>query len=156
VDARFWARKLGLKRHPEGGYYRETYRSEIKVDTQAGKRSAGTAIYYLLERGQFSAFHRIKSDEIWHFYAGSRLALYVIDQEGRLEKIILGRPGRKAVPQAAIRAGCWFAAFADGPYSLVGCTVAPGFDFRDFEMAKRDELISQYPKHRRVIVKYTR
>lgn len=153
MDARFWVRKLGLKKHPEGGYYRETYRSDMHVDVpELGKREAGTAIYYLLERGQFSAFHRIKSDEIWHFYAGNPLMLYVIDQQGELEKITLGRN----TPQAVIKAGCWFAASTQGTYSLLGCTVAPGFDFGDFEMAKRDELLSLYPTHSRVIAKYIR
>lgn len=151
-----WINKLGLKKHPEGGYYRETYRADVEVDAPAGRRSAGTAIYYLLERGQFSAFHRIKSDEVWHFYAGSPLVLHVIGLQGELEEITLCRPGRNAVPQAVVRAGCWFAASPKGRYSLVGCTVAPGFDFRDFEMAKRDELSSQYPEHGRVIARYTR
>lgn len=154
MDAKFWVKKLGLKRHPEGGYYIETYRSGTQIDVLAlGRRSAGTAIYYLLERGQFSAFHRIRSDEIWHFYAGSPLVLHVIDRQGRLEKIALGRQGKM---QAVVSAGCWFSASASGPYSLVGCTVAPGFDFRDFELARRDELVSLYPQHRQIIVKYTR
>jgi hypothetical protein len=153
VDARFWVRKLGLKKHPEGGYYKETYRSDMQVDVpELGKRDAGTAIYYLLGRDRFSAFHRIKSDEIWHFYAGSPLALYVIDQQGGLQKITLG----KSAPQTVVRAGCWFAASTQGLYSLVGCTVAPGFDFSDFEMAKRDELASLYPKHAKIIARYTR
>lgn len=153
MDARFWVRKLGLKRHPEGGYYRETHRSDMQIDVPGlGKRSAGTAIYYLLERGRFSAFHRIKSDEIWHFYAGSPLALYVIDRQGRLQEMTLDRNA----PQAVIQAGCWFAASTEGRYSLVGCTVAPGFDFRDFEMAKREELALRYPKHAKIIARYTR
>jgi predicted cupin superfamily sugar epimerase len=151
-----WIKRLGLKKHPEGGYYKETYRSDIEVDAPAGRRNAGTAIYYLLERGQFSAFHRIKSDEVWHFYAGSPLVLYVIDLQGRMKEITLGRPGRSSVPQAVVRAGCWFAAAPKGRYSLVGCTVAPGFDFRDFEMAERNELVLLYPKHSKVISRYTR
>lgn len=153
MDAGLWVRKLGLKKHPEGGYYKETYRAGTEIDVPGvGRRSAGTAIYYLLEKGQFSAFHRIKSDEVWHFYAGSPLVLHVIDLQGRIERIMLGRN----VPQAVVRAGCWFSAFARGPYSLVGCTVAPGFDFRDLELAKRDELASLYPQHRKIIARYTR
>jgi predicted cupin superfamily sugar epimerase len=157
VDARFWVKKLGLEKHPEGGYYKETYRASVEIDVPGlGKRSAGTAIYYLLERSQFSAFHRIKSDEIWHFYAGSPLVLHVIDLQGRLGRMALGRPGKNAVPQAVVKAGCWFSASSTGRYSLVGCTVAPGFDFADFELARRDEMVLRYPEHKKAIVKYTR
>jgi predicted cupin superfamily sugar epimerase len=151
-------KKLGLKKHPEGGYFRETFRSQIQVTAPdfSGGRSASTAIYYLLKSGQFSAFHRIKSDELWHLYAGSPLVLYVIDG-GRLDTVTLGR-GKGQEPQAAIRSGCWFSASVAKPrsFSLAGCTVAPGFDFADWEMGKREELLSQYPEHRQAIERYTR
>jgi len=111
-----------------------------------GTRSASTAIYYLLRSGQLSAFHRIKSDELWHLYAGSSLVLHVIDR-GRLETITLGRC-KGQTPQAQVKAGCWFAASVARPrsYSLAGCTVAPGFDFADWKMGDREKLVSKYSK----------
>ncbi|NWG37073.1 MAG: cupin domain-containing protein [Nitrososphaera sp.] len=156
LKARDWVKKLGLAKHPEGGYFRETFRSKIQVSAPgfSGKRSASTAIYYLLESGRFSAFHRIKSDELWHLYAGSPLVLHVIEN-GKMSRVTLGRG---QAPQAAVRAGCWFAASVarPGSYSLAGCTVAPGFDFADWEMGKREELLREYPDHRRIIERYTR
>ncbi|AIC15600.1 cupin domain-containing protein [Nitrososphaera viennensis] len=161
VDARAWVRALGLKEHPEGGYFKETYRAEMEIDAPGfgGRRSAGTAIYYLLKSGQFSAFHRIKSDEVWHFYAGSPLAVHVIDREGgKYHKMIIGRSSKRPALQAVVKAGCWFAASVDRArsYSLAGCTVAPGFDFRDWEVGRRGELLALYPEHRQVIEKFTR
>jgi predicted cupin superfamily sugar epimerase len=157
-SARYWASKLGLQEHPEGGHFRETYRSQAQFKTERGLRSASTAIFYLLEKGQFSAFHRIKSDEMWHFYAGSPLAVHVIDEGGKLVTIKMGNdPGRKKQSlQAVVRAGCWFAAASTGQYSLVGCTVAPGFDFADWEVGRRADMLKEYPQHRRVIEKYAR
>jgi predicted cupin superfamily sugar epimerase len=160
MDARAWVKALGLKEHPEGGYFKETYRAGMEIDLPGfdGRRSAGTAIYYLLKSGQFSAFHRIKSDEVWHFYAGSPLAVHVIDREdGKYQKMTIGK-GKRPALQAVVKAGCWFAASVDKPhsYSLVGCTVAPGFDFRDWEAGRRDELLASYPEHKQIIVKFTR
>jgi hypothetical protein len=151
--AGFWIDSLKLQEHPEGGYFKETYRSETQFDMDRGARSAASAIYYLLKRGQFSAFHRIKSDELWHFYAGGPLAIHVIDQDtGKLDTITLGRGvAAKQEPQAVVRAGCWFAAEPKGAYSLVGCTVSPGFDFADWEVGSRGRLLEMYPKHRRTI-----
>jgi len=156
--ARFWIDKLGLQKHPEGGYFKETYRSEMQFDTDRGARSAASAIYYLLEKGQFSAFHRIKSDELWHFYAGGPLAIRVIDQNtGKLDTITLGKDiGKNQEPQAVVRAGCWFAAEPKGAYSLVGCTVSPGFDYADWEIGSRDKLLKLYPKHRRAIERFAK
>ncbi|MEQ8530333.1 MAG: cupin domain-containing protein, partial [Imperialibacter sp.] len=106
-----------------------------------------------------SAFHRIKSDEAWHFYDGEPLSIYVIHQNGTLEEIKLGldlSAGQK--PQAVVPANCWFASrvAVDGKFSLVGCTVAPGFDFQDFEMADRNTLITEYPQHQSIITSLTR
>ena len=158
MNAKEWVKKLGLAEHPEGGYFRETFRSRIQVSAPgfAGGRSASTAIYYLLKSGQFSAFHRIKSDELWHLYAGSPLVLHIIDG-GDLSTVTLGR-GTGQAPQAAVRAGCWFAVSVPRPrsYSLAGCTVAPGFDFADWEMGKREQLLSEYPAYKRAIERYTR
>lgn len=158
MKAQDWVKKLGLAKHPEGGYYRETFRSKTQVSAPgfSGDRSASTAIYYLLKSGQFSAFHRIKSDELWHLYAGSPLVLHVIEG-GRLYTVTLGR-GKGQEPQATVRAGCWFSASVARPrsYSLAGCTVAPGFDFADWEMGVREELVKEHPRHRETIERYTR
>ena len=151
-------RDLALLPHPEGGYYRETYRSVGRIDVLpppfSGSRSYSTAIYFLLEAGQYSAFHRIASDECWHFYQGTPLHIYVIHPAGHLETILLGNdPASGAVFQAVVPAGCWFAsrpALAQG-YSLVGCTVAPGFDFVDFEMGEKEMLLVAYPQHEALI-----
>ena len=164
-DARYWIDRLALTRHPEGGYYRETYRSKESVAREhlpkrfGGDRAFSTAIYFLLPAGEFSAFHRIKQDEVWHFYAGSALTLHVIDPNGGYSPIKLGRgPEHGEALQVVIDAGCFFGASVGGPgtYALVGCTVAPGFDFNDFEVAPREELLDRYPQHWRIIEKLTR
>jgi predicted cupin superfamily sugar epimerase len=159
-DAAYWIDKLQMEKHPEGGYYRETYRSEESLredclpDRFPGERTLATAIYFLLPGDEISALHRIRSDEIWHFYTGSSLSIYRIDEVGNLSRIILGNDyERGEVFQAVVRAGCWFGAMVDvrGSFSLVGCTVAPGFDYSDFEMGRREELIDAYPQHRSII-----
>lgn len=164
-NAQYWIDRLRLEPHPEGGFYRQTYRSEMMLAREAlplgftGPRAASTAIYFLLEGKNFSAFHRLRSDEMWHFYAGSSLEVHVIDAEGNCSTILLGAdPEAGQTLQAMVPAGCWFASHvADWQsWALVGCTVAPGFDFADFEMAKREELLREYPQHREVIQKLTR
>ena len=118
-----------------------------------------TAIYFLLEGKDFSAFHRLRSDELWHFYAGGSLVVHVIEENGPYSEIQLGSdPEAAEVLQAAVKAGCWFASrLKDSQsFALVGCTVAPGFDFEDFELAKRDELVTRYPEHRQLIHRLTR
>lgn len=150
--------RLQMQPHPEGGYYRETYRSSCVIelpDLFPGPRSASTGIYYLLERGDFSAFHRIKSDEMWHFYAGDPIIVHVLhaSHEGRYERIELGHG---LVYQAVVPAGAWFASESAGEFSLVGCTVAPGFDFADFEMAERSRLIKDFPEYADLIGRLTR
>lgn len=151
---------LNLTRHPEGGWYRETYRSPETISGAAlparfgGDRSCATAIYFLLERGDFSALHRIKSDEIWHFHAGAPLTVHVITPEGEYRGMRLGPDVAAGESfQVVVPAGCWFGARIDGEgeYSLVGCTVAPGFDFQDFEMADPDRLAELFPRHASVI-----
>ncbi len=146
--------------HPEGGYYKETYRSNLVIpqeslkDDFSGDRNVSTAIYYLLEKGQSSAFHKIKSDECWHFYLGDTLHIYVLHENGQLEIIKLGSNLLNGeVFQAVVPANCWFAsmpAFAS-KFSFVGCTVAPGFDFNDFEIAKCAELCERFPYHAAII-----
>ena len=156
--------KLNLKPHPEGGYFTETYRSvgEIKKESldisYDGNRNFSTCIYFLLTSNKFSAFHKIKQDEIWHFYDGSPIKIYVISKEGRLSCQIIGRDFSKGeVPQFIVSGGSWFAAevLNENDYSLVGCTVSPGFDFNDFELKSREELISLFPRLEEVITKLT-
>lgn len=164
-DARYWIEKLDLEAHPEGGYYRQTYRADLILAKESlpqefgGPRAASTAIYFLLEGENFSAFHRLRSDEVWHFYVGATVVVHVIGKDGRYSEILLGNdPEAGEVLQAVVKAGCWFASrVRDGRgFALVGCTVAPGFDFEDFEMAKRVELMRAYPEHRGVIERLTR
>lgn len=164
MNAEYWIKKLKLEPHPEGGYFRQTYKSDLLIAREAlpgfsGARAASTAIYFLLEGENFSAFHRLRSDELWHFYAGSPLAVHVIEPAGSYSSILLGsNPEAGQTFQAVVRAGCWFASHvADWKsWALVGCTVAPGFEFADFEMAKREELSAQYPQHGEMIWGLTR
>lgn len=123
---------LGLKPHPEGGYYRETFRDSRAVD---GGRAASTAIYFLLTRGQTSHWHRVDAVEIWHYHAGDPLTLRIADDCG--ERAIRLGPDLNAgeQPQAVVPAHAWQAAESTGDWTLVGCTVAPGFDFAAFELA---------------------
>lgn len=162
--AAFWIGKLGLVKHPEGGYFVRTYQSGELIDGShlpiryGGHRTFSTAIYYLLPGNQVSRFHRIRSDEIWHFYTGSPLILYIISKQGEVLEVKLGRnPDRGESFQAIVEAGQWFgASVADRQsYSLVGCTVAPGFEYQDFELGERDGLIRDYPQHRGLIERLT-
>ena len=164
-DARYWINHLGLGPHPEGGYYRATYKSDLTIARNAlptsyqGDRPASTAIYFLLDGRDFSAFHRIASDEVWHFYTGSSLVVYVINPEGDYCELHLGGGSDEGeVFQAVVKAGCWFASRVKDAagFALVGCTVAPGFDFADFELAVRSELAAAYPQHGKLIDELTR
>ena len=149
--------QLQLLPHPEGGWYRETLRSTAQVtrNSDGQVRSAATAIYYLLCDGAHSAWHRIKSDEVWHFYAGAPLQVHVLHADGSLHTILLGNGLAHAGAQfqAMVAAGCWFAAECADPatYALVGCTVAPGFEFSEFELADTAALLAAYPQHRQHI-----
>ena len=119
-----------------------------------GKRNYSTCIYFLLSSDSFSAFHRINQDEIWHFYEGSPIKLHLITPNGKYSTVIIGRDFEKdEVPQYAISGGIWFAAtvLKENSFSLVGCTVAPGFNFQDFELAERERLTSLFPKHHQII-----
>lgn len=160
MTAQEYIQLLRLQPHPEGGYFAETYRSAEVIPHAAlperfsGERVFGTAIYFLLESKDVSALHRIQADEIWHFYAGGPLNVFVINPDASLRTIRLGNNLEKGeVFQAVVPAGCWFGSKpADGTeFSLVGCTVAPGFDFADLEMADRETLLAEFPQHRAVI-----
>ncbi|NSL87916.1 cupin domain-containing protein [Chitinophaga solisilvae] len=160
-----WREHLNLESHVEGGSFRETYRSEWMLDMStlpagmSGNRNASTSIYFLLEEGQFSAFHRIAADEIWHFYDGQTLMIYEIAPGGDLQVHKLGRnPAAGEQLQVVITAGNWFASRVEipGAFALTGCTVAPGFDFADFELADRTTLQAAYPQHAALIASLTR
>ncbi len=154
MNAEYWIEKFKLEAHPEGGYFRQTYKSDLLIGREAlpgfsSVRAASTAIYFLLGGENFSAFHRLRSDEQWHFYAGSSLVVHVIEPAGSYFSILLGSdPEAGQTFQAVVRAGCWFASHvADWKsWALVGCTVAPGFEFEDFELGKREELVGRYPR----------
>jgi predicted cupin superfamily sugar epimerase len=159
-NARYWIEALDLERHPEGGYYKESYRSSEIIQLVGlpgrfpGPRVFSTSIYFLLSDNEVSYLHRIKSDEIWHFYTGSSLAIHVIEPQGGYQKIMLGQGIEMGeVLQGVVKAGCWFGAKVEGTesYSLVSCNVAPGFEFEDFELADRSELLQIYPQHHEII-----
>jgi len=159
-DAESIVRLLGLQPHPEGGFYRETFRSDAHVATgdDRGERAASTAIYFLLPAGTFSALHRVRSDEAWHHYDGDPVELHTIDASGAHAVARLGRnwdAGER--PQLVVPAGVWQAATSAGrAWSLCGCTVAPGFDFADFEMPSRGELVALFPQQRELIERLSR
>lgn len=154
-------RQLGLLPHPEGGHYRETYRSQqsMVLPGSSASRHVCTGIYFLLEAGNFSAFHRIASDEMWHFYAGQAIDILEIDEAGHLQSTRLGPDITHGdTPQHVVPAGRWFASrlSAGGTFVLVGCTVAPGFDFADFELGQRASLCAAYPQHAETVCALTR
>jgi predicted cupin superfamily sugar epimerase len=153
--------QYGLQPHPEGGWYKETYKSVEYIPATAlpkrfeGDRTFSTAIYFLLRQNDFSAFHRIKSDECWHFYIGDPLVIYVIKQDEKLDIISLGNDiSNGQLFQYIVPANCWFASkpAAGSNWCLVGCTVAPGFDFADFELAEASVLSAMYPNHKNIIL----
>lgn len=163
-EAQRWIERLGLQDHPEGGYFRETYRAAESLGTCClgadydSPRSVSTAIYFLLRGDQTSALHRIRSDEVWHHYAGGDLTLHLLAADGGYRRLRVGSgTAGEGLPQAVVPAGVWFGATVDDPasYALVGCTVAPGFDFRDFEMARRADLLARHPEHRELIERLT-
>ena len=150
---------LGLIELPEeGGYYSRTYQSPESVELPRGNRALGDAIYYLITEDQFSGLHKLKCDEMWHFYEGHPLEICFIDAEAKLNFIKLGRDFEKGeVLQAVVPANCWFGSYLTegSDYALVGCTVSPGFDFQDFEMPDRNELLKLYPEFSDIILKLT-
>lgn len=136
--------RLALQPHPEGGWYREIYRSRQAVLTSAGPRSAFTDIYYLLECGQQSRWHVVDADEAWHFHSGAPLQLYLYEPaSGALTERLLHTPGLDREPTAVVPAGAWQAARSLGEFSLVGCSVAPGFEFSGFR------FVAHLPDHAR-------
>ncbi|HMQ68140.1 MAG TPA: cupin domain-containing protein [Ignavibacteria bacterium] len=160
----YWIEKFGMGDHPEGGYFKESYRSGEIIKSghlpqrYNGDRNFSTSIYYMLRGDQYSKLHRIKSDETWHFYDGSGLDIFEIDIDGNLTVHKLGLDLEEGqTPQVLIKAGNWFGAEVNKPdsFCLAGCTVAPGFDFEDFELGNRDDLIKQFPEHKKIIDRLT-
>lgn len=154
-----------LQPHPEGGFYRQSYRSHITIDQAAlpaqfkGDRLISTAIYFLLPAGTFAAFHRIQSDELWHFYSGVPVHIHVIHPDGHYELLKLGPTFQDDQSyQLKVPSGVWFAAEPSSSigFSFVGCTVSPGFDFADFELATSDQLIEEYPDFRDIVSRLCR
>lgn len=147
---------LDLSPHPEGGYYKETYRSEMNVETEDGKsRSAATGIYFLLTKEICTSWHHVSSDELWHFYKGDPLVLEIINEQGKFSKRLLNDElTRKGQFQQLIPKNCWQRAYSTGEYTLVGCTVSPGFEFEDFEMIEEAELAEQFSEIRSDIVRH--
>ena len=154
ATAQYWIDHLNLQPHPEGGYYKEIFRSKNEVVRAGatGLKQACTSIYYLLEGRDFSGFHRLASDELWYFHKGAPLHIHVIDHLGIHTIIELSDTDTGSL-QAVIPPNTWFAAeipSATG-FALVSCTVAPGFDFAEFEMAKKNELLALYPLHEELL-----
>ena len=164
LDSQRWIDHLKLTKHIEGGYFSEVYQSELILNTSqlpdhfTSSRHCCTHIYFLLEKSQFSAFHRIKSDELWHFYAGDALIVYEIDDTGKLIEHLLGQDPESQRLFTCVKAGSWFGARLEGgsTFALVGCTVSPGFDYADFEMGNRNFLLKKYPQHAVLISSLTR
>jgi predicted cupin superfamily sugar epimerase len=150
---------LQLWPHPEGGFYREMYRSEelLHSPDHGNSRSLLTSIFFLLTNGSFSAFHRIGSDELWYYHEGAACAIHILQQDGGYRRIDLGMDVTENESLfATVKAGDWFASESKGDYSLVSCAVAPGFEFSDFEMADRNKLLLAFPSEAELILRLTR
>lgn len=160
-QAEHWIQKLNLQPHPEGGFYSELYRSNLRVnriaDAANKSYSACTSIYYLLEGNDFSSFHRLASDEIWYFHKGAPLFIHLIDNDGNYTSQELSDQ-ETGVFSFRVEAGIWFAASIPGGigYTLVSCVVAPGFEFAEFKLANKDQLISLYPQHTQILNQWCR
>ncbi len=161
-DAQYYVSKLGLDPHPEGGYYKRTFESEERTSDQEltvefeGKRKLYTSIYFLLGSNDISHFHRLKSDELWYYHAGSPLTIHVIDENGEYHEKKLGiNLDKGEVPQVLVPKNSIFGSsvMEEDTFSLVGCMVSPGFEFQDFELFTQDELLAKYPQHKDVIMK---
>jgi uncharacterized protein len=149
---------LNLKPHPEGGYYRETYRGPAFIPSSHPRRVYSTAIYYLLVPNSVSKLHRIKADETFHFYLGDPVTWVLLEPQGNMRKVVLGKEiGRGQQLQLVIPAGTWFGGYLNegGAYGLMGTTVAPGFEFEDFELGNRNDLIKTFPEAEKQIIRLT-
>jgi len=165
AKAKYYIDKLQLIRHPEGGYFKEVYRSSefIKAENlplrYKSNRTFSTSIYFLLEGNEFSSLHKLKSDEIWHFYDGSPVKISIIDRDGILNEIVLGKNLKDGeIMQIVIEKNNWFGAelLDKESFCLVGCTVAPAFDFDDLKIGNRQELLKRFPQHKKIIERLTK
>jgi predicted cupin superfamily sugar epimerase len=148
LNSEYWIRHLTLQPHPEGGFYREVFRSAIAVNRSSSVKQACTSIYYLLEGKDYSGFHRLASDEIWYFHKGAPLHIHAINEDGDYIKYELSDTSTGNL-SIVIEAGIWFAAEipSDEGFTLVSCAVAPGFEFAEFEMAKQEVLSREYQQY---------
>jgi predicted cupin superfamily sugar epimerase len=156
VDKQYWINRLELQHHPEGGFYQEIYRCKENVLHNGQIKSACTSIYYLIESETKSFCHRLKCDELWYHHQGASVALYLIDEYGSWSMKICGA-GEGENLTVLIPQNTWFGARVMDPesFSLVSCVVSPGFEFADFEMIDRNELINLFPQHKEEILQYT-
>ncbi|MGA7838680.1 MAG: cupin domain-containing protein [Ignavibacteriaceae bacterium] len=163
--AKYYIDKLMMNKHPEGGYYNEIYRAgeifeaDVLPGRYSGSRVFSTSIYFLLSGQDVSTFHRLQSDEIWHFYDGCSVKIYIIDENEKVEKRILGTDLENGeVLQTVLPKNCWFGAELNdkSSFALIGCTVSPGFDFEDFELGDRGKLLKQYPQFKELIIRLTK
>lgn len=146
----YYLQKLNMTPHPEGGYYKETYRAASRVQSNSGDRSAGTVIYFLLDEMNFSAFHRLTSDEVWYFHDGGSAKIYILHADGSIDIKTIGKDTTIGEEfQIILPANCWFAAeVEDGKnFILVSCSVSPGFEFEDFKLADGSKLADDFPQH---------
>ena len=153
-SAKYWINHLKLKPHPEGGFYKEVYRSkEVFFPTGiSGERNYMTSIYFLLDEGSVSHFHSIQSDELWCYHSGDALSVYLLYPDGKLDEFVIGPNSQNGeILQAVVPANTIFGSKSKGNYSLVGCVVSPGFDFRDFTLYTTKELLNNYPQHEGII-----
>ncbi len=161
--AEYWIQHLNLTLHSEGGFFREIYRSNVEADHKnlphgyQGSRRLSTSIYYLLRSGDISRFHRLRSDEVWYYHYGSSVKIILINQEGHKYTKLLGpRPEKAEQPQVVVPAGTIFGAeiIESNSFGLYGCMVTPGFEYDDFEIFNKEDLIQAYPKYAELIEKF--
>lgn len=164
-NSQYWIQNLNLQPHSEGGFFKETFRSEVEINLKlwphgySGTRKISTSIYYLLQSGEISRLHRIRSDELWYYHAGGSLRIVWLDDEGREHSKILGINSEKAEElQILIPAGTIFGAevIEADSFCLVGCMVSPGFEYDDFELFNKEKLLQTYPKQAKLIKRFTK
>ncbi len=160
LSAEDYISKLVLTAHPEGGYFKEVYRTDEEIPNDClpkrydGSRSHMTSIYFLLKSGQVSRFHRLKSDETWYFHAGCPITIHIIQPDASYRQLVLGKD---FLFQATVIRNSWFGATIEEPnsFALVSCAVSPGFDFADFELAQKEDLCLKFPLHTAIIERLT-
>jgi predicted cupin superfamily sugar epimerase len=156
AEAARWTAKLGLAAHPEGGWFREVFRSAERVPAGAlpecfgGERALATSILYLLAAGERSRFHRLRADGLWNHHAGAPMRLHLLEHGGARTLVV----GEESL-QVLVPHGTWFAAEPAGEWALVGCMVSPGFEFEDFELAEREQLLAEFPNERELVTRFT-